>query len=500
MEQAASYYQKGQALAEEGKYNEALYYFGEHIRCCGADAEVLNDMGTVLHCIGRSKEAIDCLLRAREILPDNANIIWNLVEAYLAAGRADKASEYLNQMQRLGVLNADVVNKAAKIFLDQDNKADALELLILSIRNWPVQEKILEPMIDCLRAGRSRISFASGLCDTKFLTDIIDFTTARFPARFCTVNDISQLREVMSSSDICWFEWCTDLAVEASRQPKVCKNIIRLHRFEAYEKWPKQVKWENIDYLILVGNSFVKQTLLNQVPDIEQRTRVVTIANGVNLDKFRFVNRPRGKNLACVGYLNMRKNPMSLLQCMQKLHYIDPQYKLYFAGDFQDGCLEQYIRHITKSMGLDEVVFFDGWQENLNAWLADKHYIVSGSIGESQGMGLLEAMACGLKPVIHNFAGASEIFGDEFLFNISEDFCRQVLSDNYEPSKYRSFVEQRYSLESELKKINKIFSDIDSQTTVFNGMDSQFNQASEELSSGEFYDEMKKAAAGVIKL
>lgn len=159
----------------------------------------------------------------------------------------------------------------------------------------------------------------------------------------------------------------------------------------------------------------------------------------------------------------MRKNPMFLLQCMQKLHYIDPEYRLFFAGNFQDSMLEQYIRHIVRALKLTDVVFFDGWQENMNAWLKDKHYVVSASIGESQGMGLLEAMACGLKPVIHNFPDADQIFPTEFLFNISEEFCQQILSETYEPQRYRGFVETNYSLKDQLTKINEIFTRLEAE-------------------------------------
>jgi glycosyltransferase involved in cell wall biosynthesis len=152
---------------------------------------------------------------------------------------------------------------------------------------------------------------------------------------------------------------------------------------------------------------------------------------------------------------------------MQKLHYIDPEYKLFFAGDFQDPMLEQYIKHIVRALKLTDVVLFDGWQEDMNAWLRDKNYIVSCSIGESQGMGLLEAMSCGLKPVIHNFPGADQIFPSEFLYNISEEFCEHILSEQYEPQKYRRFVEENYALKNQLPKINNIFTqleaDIDAQ-------------------------------------
>jgi pentatricopeptide repeat protein len=462
-----NHYERGLQLAEAGRYQEALVCMQEHLRTAPDNAEILNDTGAILHCLGRSNEAIDHFIKAHSLRSDSAEIVWNLVEAYIATGRANEAVQLFDKMEKMGVLNADVLNRTATVFLNQNNKADAIETLLRSLQICPNQE-ILQPMVEVIRSKRPKIAFFCGLTgDTKFLTDIYAFTERRFNVKFFEGQNVNQMYELMKWSDISWFEWCTNMAVEASRLPNVCRNIIRLHRFEAYGDWPSHVQWENIDSLIIVGNSFVEEALLKQVPDIRSRTRLITIPNGVNLNKFKFIDRQRGKNIASVGYLNMRKNPMFLIQCMQKLHYIDPEYKLFCAGNFQDPMLEQYIKHIVQELKLTDVVLLDGWQEDINAWLKDKHYIVSCSIGESQGMGLLEAMACGLKPVIHNFPGAGQIFPSEFLFNISEEFCRQILSEQYEPQRYRRFVETNYALNDQLTRINKILiqleADIDAQ-------------------------------------
>lgn len=180
----------------------------------------------------------------------------------------------------------------------------------------------------------------------------------------------------MKWSDISWFEWCTELAVEASRWKKVCKNIIRMHRYEAYCEYPKSIKWENIDTLITVGNNYVYQELCKKVPDIEALTTIVTIPNGVDIKRFKFVHRRRGKNIAFVAKLRMVKNPMLLIQCMKKLHSIDDEYKLFIAGKFtEDAFVEQYLRHMVEILGLEDAVFFEDWQEDINSWLADKYYV-----------------------------------------------------------------------------------------------------------------------------
>ena len=463
-------YRRGLELAETGKYQEALAYFQSHLRTRPDDAQALNDTGVILHCLGRSDEAINHLIKARTLKPDSAEIIWNLAEAYIAASRPAEAMQLVDDMERMGILNADLLNRTANAFLRQDNRAGTIEMLLQSLRISP-QQRILEPMLQVIRSKRPKVAFFCGGDGAGFLDQIAEFIKQRFEVRTFSGHTEKELYELMKWSNISWFEWCTNMAVLASRMPKVCKNIIRLHRYEAYEQWPRQINWSNIDVLITVGNSFVKNALLHSVPELESRTSVVTIPNGVNLEKFPFTDRPRGKNIAFVANLRMVKNPAFVLQCMQKLHYIDPGYHLFFAGLFQDGALEQYLRHIVGALDLRDVVFFDGWQQDVKSWLNDKHYIVSTSIIESQGMGLLEAMACGLKPVIHNFPGADQMFPSEFLFNISEQFCSQILSDSYEPGRYRKFVEEHYSLRNQLKKINDIFVRLETE------IDSSHNQS-----------------------
>ena len=457
-----NHYQRGLELAEAGRHQEALACMQEHLRTAPPDPQTLNDTGAIFHCLGRSEEAIDHFLKARNLQHDSAEIVWNLAEAYLATGRASEAVRLYDDMEQMGILNADVLNRTANVFLNQDNKADAIEMLLRSLRVCPNQE-VLQPMIQVIRSKRPKIAFFCGGDGMTFLDEISKFTKQRFEVRLFEGQTEEQLYELMKWSDISWFEWCTNMAIIGSRQAKVCKNIIRLHRYEAYEQWPQHVNWANVDVLVTVGNSFVRDALVRRVPNLESQTSVAVIPSGVNLERFTFTERQRGKNIAFLSNLRMVKNPALVLQCMQKLRYIDPEYRLFFAGEFQDESLEQYMRHMVEALGLRDAVFFDGRQDNVRSWLQDKHYIVSTSIIESQGMGLLEAMACGLKPVIHNFPGADEIFPSEFLFNIAEEFCEQILSAPYEPKRYRRLVEEHYPLKNQLAKINKIFTQLEAE-------------------------------------
>jgi glycosyltransferase involved in cell wall biosynthesis len=124
---------------------------------------------------------------------------------------------------------------------------------------------------------------------------------------------------------------------------------------------------------------------------------------------------------------------------------------------------------------------FDGFQEDMTAWLEDKNYLVSTSVIESQGMGILEAMAAGIKPVVHDFPGAEEIFGKNYLFTTPQDFCKQILEDDYDSEQYRTFVERKYPLTRQLAMTNELFAAFEMQDEDGGLFDDQTDFAGENL-------------------
>jgi glycosyltransferase involved in cell wall biosynthesis len=282
------------------------------------------------------------------------------------------------------------------------------------------------------------------------------------------------MRELVAWSDIAWFDGGGEMVVEASELPRDGKTIVSLRRSDVRGDWVEKVRWEHVDILVQIGSSAVEAALLERVPDIRNRTRLVVIPNGVNLDRYVVQQRSRGKHLACTGCLSMETNPAFLLQCVQKLHYIDAEYRLFFSGRFESSVLEQYVRHMVQTLGLTEVVSFEPYPSDLNAWLQDKHFIVSCGIDENQVESVLAGMASGLKPIVHNFPGAETLLPSACLFNIAEEFCERVLGPDYEPAGYRRFVEDRYPIAEHLRKVNTILMQLETELgsqlpTVFPG-------------------------------
>ena len=109
-------------------------------------------------------------------------------------------------------------------------------------------------------------------------------------------------------------------------------------------------------------------------------------------------------------------------------------------------------------MGLEENIHLDGWIENqnINAWLDDKQYIVCTSIHEGHPVSIMEAMACGLKPLIHNYVGARESYPDKYLWNTIPDFVEMATEKNYDSVEYRNFIQTNYSLNKQTESIDRV--------------------------------------------
>lgn len=287
--------------------------------------------------------------------------------------------------------------------------------------------------------------------------DIINNLTTEYKIRKIIVRDLNQIDEGMEWADICWFEWCDQLIAYGSNHAlaKEKKLICRIHRYEVFTDNALNVQWENVDKLIVV-TEHLQNILEESIPDIGKRVSIHVVENGVDLTKFNFKEKKDGYNLAFIGDMNYRKNPFFMLQILKKLVEINPQYKLYIAGVFTDQLIERYWNYQIKELGLEKNIIFEGWQNDINKWLADKNYILAPTIHESFGYFIAEAMACGIKPIIHNFLYAKEIWPQEYLFNTIDEAVEMVLDKNYDSIKYREFIELNYSLDKQINKINHL--------------------------------------------
>ena len=268
-------------------------------------------------------------------------------------------------------------------------------------------------------------------------------------------------------SDTVWIEWGNELAMHITTDAGLLNGrnvILRIHSYEAFLPYIKYINFERVDCLIFVAQH-INDIVLDQVPKIEKMVEDIRIIpNGVDMDAIPFKERSPGNNIAYIGYINHKKGPMLLMQAFVHLSKSNPELTLHIAGTFQEPRYELYFKQFLEHTGLTDKVTFYGHVDNIPAWLDDKHFILSTSVLESQGMGIMEAMAAGVKPLVHNFYGAENVYDESHLWTTFDELDECL--DLYDSEMYREYVDVNYSLNDTIVYLESVIADLPSKTVI----------------------------------
>ncbi len=266
----------------------------------------------------------------------------------------------------------------------------------------------------------------------------------------CVSSDGAAFQQAIARADVVWIEWANELAIELTRNPQVLqgrKVIVRCHAYEIVDGYIERVNWEPVSKVIFVSSGIAGYAA-RKVPKLA--TRTVIIPNGIDLEKFRNERgdtRPPGKNVGLLALLNHKKGLQLLLHAFHHLASKYKGYKLHLGGPWMDESERLYFEHMAQKLGLSENIVQHGKVEAAADWWQRMDYVVCTSPRESHGVGLCEAMACGVKPVIHWFPWAETIYPEKYLWLTVEQFAQQIRSEsNYNPAEYRSYVAERFDL------------------------------------------------------
>lgn len=294
--------------------------------------------------------------------------------------------------------------------------------------------------------------------NTHFLDPVLEHLPARYQVRKFSWSPRTSAMEMarqIEEVDMAWFEWCNGPVFTGSRLTKGKPAICRLHRYEAYQFFPRKVDWEGIDRLMLIS-PYMGQVLQDIHPGVVSEDKMVYIPNGVRVDAIPFrARKKRTFRVGFVGRIHYVKNPMLAIHILKRLVERDERYELHMVGPPQHYEVLDYLRHMVKQMGLeDHFVYRHAMpQKELFQWMQQIDVILSTSVIESQGMGIMEAMATGARPVIHGFPGAEAIYPASYLFHTIEEAVAHIEEGPQEASAYREFVATRYGFDKQMEAI-----------------------------------------------
>ena len=134
----------------------------------------------------------------------------------------------------------------------------------------------------------------------------------------------------------------------------------------------------------------------------------------------------------------------------------DPEYTFEIVGTQVEAWSKRYFEEFIKRNGLENNVKRIQRVEDVNEWMEGIDYILSTSMKECQSLPLLEAMAKGVKPVIHHWWDASELYPEKFIFQTPKQAVDIIMNDDYNSNEYYKFVAVNYDINIQVNKLNKI--------------------------------------------
>lgn len=159
---------------------------------------------------------------------------------------------------------------------------------------------------------------------------------------------------------------------------------------------------------------------------------VSIIPNGVDLNKYKVVKPKKtpAPNILYVGRLEKRKGVEYLLQAFRLLQERDPEVTLIIAGDGPD---REKLEFLRDDLGLKRVKFlgYVSDEEKLRLLSEATLFCAPALYGESFGIVLLEAMACGVVTVAGNNPGYASVLQDIGSLSLvnpkdAEEFARRL--------------------------------------------------------------------------
>ena len=290
-------------------------------------------------------------------------------------------------------------------------------------------------------------------------------------------------------ADATWIEWCeTAIAQAADRQVteqnkntfngifddfidpahqhpinfigdwKNTKLINRAIDIDAYYGHYRNVQWQNVDHLVFIAKHIQQMVMADEcMKGKYPNLQIHHIPLSIDLSEWTYKDRTKnhGKNIAFVHHLWAGKGIVQGLQAFKKVIDKDPEFKLHIVGDWSsEAWFPFYVKHLIKELKLEDKITFERRVFSVDKFLDDMDYVMVASFKEAFSLITAEGMAKGLKPLIHNWIGAKDIWPIKYVWTTIDEFVEMVFGD-YSSEEYREYV-KKYDWQNEYQPADNI--------------------------------------------
>lgn len=160
---------------------------------------------------------------------------------------------------------------------------------------------------------------------------------------------------------------------------------------------------------VIVSNSISGKNFLVEKTGIEEK-KIRVIHNGLELEKYPVSKNETGVvNIVNVASLTEKKGHIYLFKGISKLLDLNADFKLFLIGA---GKKESYLKSVSREMGLQDKVFFEGYRDDVISYLKQTDIFVLPSLWEGTPVALMEAMACATACIATDVGDVKELISN----------------------------------------------------------------------------------------
>jgi glycosyltransferase involved in cell wall biosynthesis len=298
-----------------------------------------------------------------------------------------------------------------------------------------------------------RILFHYPEWGNSWIEPIINVLSTGHYVRTTSTIDGKELGALSERADLLLSGWADRSTYFWAKYFPYKKIVSFVRRYEFFSGIMEHIEWGNINALIFVSDFW--RDFFNDKYEYSGRQEV--IRNGVDLSMFPLNERIDDCSSSNIAMICQTRAIKNLPLAAQVLLHLPDNYKIYHIG--LPGEDMSYFLPYLKNLGISGRFIFEGTlkREQISSWLSDKKYILSTSINEGNPNNVIEAMATGCKPIVHDWPGSSEQF--PFVFKTPLEASDLIIDCSYNPNHYREWVKKRYSL-SNFNRVLEVIEDV----------------------------------------
>lgn len=216
------------------------------------------------------------------------------------------------------------------------------------------------------------------------------------------------------------------------------KHFMMMRRFELFHAPWKNFNWKKINALICCN-----PWIAAEMSEVLGKEKVYYLPNPIDPSLWNFKERGHGTKIGMVCRVHPVKNLPLAAQIFMSL---PTGYELHIAGKIDDSSIWSYMKNVLwgKRLKFHEEIS----HKSLDSWWEQMDYCLSTSVSEGDPMNVLEAMAKGIKPIIHNWPGALNIFGPSMVFDTVPQALDMINGVSpYNSQEYLDFVKNENSVD-----------------------------------------------------